>query len=171
MPPQKSPLEHLVTRYRKPLLGFFVRRVQDQSEAEEMTQEVFYRLAKRPDILSDNRIEGYIFEIAANLVRDRARRERTRNPLNQIPIEDIEVASDEPSVERTLEGRRRLRVLLDALSELSPKCRSIFLLHRYRGMPHTEIAARFGISVSAVEKHMSRALLHLKSAMREHGDD
>jgi RNA polymerase sigma factor (sigma-70 family) len=171
MASQKSPLENLVTRYRKPLIGFFLRRAQDESEAEEMTQEVFYRLAKRTDILSDPRIEGYIFETAANLVRDRVRRDRLRNPKDQVPIEEIEIASDEPSAQRTLEGKRRLRVLLDALSELSPKCRSVFLLHRYRGMPQSEIAKRFGISVSAVEKHMSRAILHLKNAMQEDAND
>ncbi|GAM97371.1 sigma factor of ECF subfamily [alpha proteobacterium U9-1i] len=166
--PQNALLEKLVERYRKPLLGFFARRVHDHAEAEEMTQEVFFRLAKRPDVLSEPTIEGYIFETAANLVRDRVRRNRVRNPEGQVQLEDIvELPSDEPSVERALEGRRRLRVLLDALSELSPKCRSVFLLHRYSGMPQSEIAKRFGISVSAVEKHMTRALLHVKKAMQD----
>jgi RNA polymerase sigma-70 factor (ECF subfamily) len=164
-------LEQLVKRYRKPLISFFSRRIANAGDAEEMAQEVFFRLAKRPDVLAEPAIEGYLFEAAANLVRDQARRDRVRNPGGQVQIDTIELSSDEPSAERTVEGKRRLRVVLDALAELSPKCRSVFLLHRYRSMPQSEIAKEFGISVSAVEKHIARALLHLKAALKEGADE
>jgi RNA polymerase sigma-70 factor (ECF subfamily) len=48
-----------------------------------------------------------------------------------------------------------------ALDELSPQCRRIFVLHKFDGLSHKEIAERVNISRSTVEKHMHTALKHL----------
>ena len=56
-----------------------------------------------------------------------------------------------------------------ALTELHPRTRDVFVLHRLEQMKQAEIAGLFGISVSSVEKHIARALEHL--ATRLEGKD
>ena len=54
-----------------------------------------------------------------------------------------------------------------ALLELPDRTRIIFVLRRLEGMKYSEIAHKLGISVSAVEKHMLRAMSYLTERMRD----
>jgi len=63
--------------------------------------------------------------------------------------------------ERVLVGRQTIRDVLDALAELGERTRDIFILARLENVQHREIAAMYGISVSAVEKAMMKAMAHL----------
>ena len=51
--------------------------------------------------------------------------------------------------------------LLDALEELPPRTRQVFVLCRIEGMRQKGVAKRLGVSVSAIEKHMIKAIAHL----------
>ena len=53
--------------FRGPLLAFFLKRVRNRNEAEDLTQEVFVRLLHHPDRNNGRTIYGYVFTIAANL--------------------------------------------------------------------------------------------------------
>lgn len=94
-------------------------------------------------------------------MRDRARRGLTwstaRTELHHREGESFE----EISPERVLLGRDALRHLFILIDELPERTRTVFLLHRYEGLKYREIADRFGISVSSVEKHMIAAIHHL----------
>ena len=65
------------------------------------------------------------------------------------------------SAEAALHAKQRLQAIVSVLDELSPQCRNVFVLHKFEGLTHPEIAARVGISRSTVEKHMTTALKHL----------
>ena len=106
---------------------------------------------------------------AANLLRDRFRRERSHHTGLHDPLDDSlhELPSEEPGTDDVYASRERLERLLSALDELSPRCRQVFLLQRYEGMTYTAIARQLQVSVSAVEKHMMRALLHLQARLAE----
>ncbi len=62
--------------------------------------------------------------------------------------------------ERVLEGREAFARLRIVLGELKPKTREIFLLNRLDGLSYTQIAVRYGLTPSAIEKHMMTALAH-----------
>ena len=65
------------------------------------------------------------------------------------------------SPDRVLIGRDRLAEAIAILMEMPERRRTIFVLRRMEGLRYKDIAARLGISVSAVERHMRRAVLHL----------
>jgi Sigma-70, region 4 len=44
----------------------------------------------------------------------------------------------------------------------SPNCRDAFLLNRIEDLSHAEIAARLGVSVRTIDRHMARAVGHLR---------
>lgn len=65
-----------------------------------------------------------------------------------------------------LEARDQLRRLEASLDRLSTKTRSIFLAHRRDGMSYKDIANEAGLSIKAVERHMSKAIAHIDRVMR-----
>jgi RNA polymerase sigma-70 factor (ECF subfamily) len=161
-------LEDLHARYRVPLLAYFQRRSVSRAEAEDLTQEVFLRIAGRPEGENRELAEGFIFTVAANLLRDQARRARSRSSGNHLSLEAGEVPPDDGAAlvetlepERILMSREVLARVLRALDLVPPRTRDIFLLFRLEGMRQREIAHLHGISVSAVEKHIVKALKQL----------
>jgi RNA polymerase sigma-70 factor (ECF subfamily) len=157
--------ERLTWRYREPLLRFFRRRVKRQPDAEDLVQDVMVRLVNAPPQQQSSPIDSYIFTVARNLLRDRARREqvRARHDASDLSSDDSvqDVASEDASLERVLMGQEQLAHVAAALDELGERTRAIFILCRIEGMKHEEIARDLGITVSAVEKHVSKALRHI----------
>jgi RNA polymerase sigma-70 factor (ECF subfamily) len=162
----------LVARFRRPLLSFFLRRVAEQDEAEDLTQEVFLRIVRREDTVPLDNPETYIFRIAANLLRDRARHSASRHLAEHDSLDagDAEAARVGPLApdlvedigpERVLLSQESLTEVMQALDELGDRTRDIFLLCRLDKMKQRDIATLYGMTVSAVEKHIAKAGLHL----------
>jgi RNA polymerase sigma factor (sigma-70 family) len=162
-------LNRLDRRYRPALMAFFMRRAASHGDAEDMTQELFAKLATAQSGSGatgamDNP-DAYIFQMAANLLRDRGRRERVRaNYRASLDIGAIDLEPLDPA--RVLLGRESLGEVSDALRELPDRTRAIFLLFRLEGMKQSELAALYGVSVSAVQKHILKAMTHLTRRVR-----
>ncbi|SFJ98211.1 RNA polymerase sigma factor [Caulobacter sp. UNC279MFTsu5.1] len=154
----------LVARYRRPLLSFFQRRSVGAEDAEDLTQEVFMRLSRRFSRLHWGNPDGLVFTVAANALVDHERHERSRRRDRHVEV-DPGLPDEGPSAEAALAGRERLRGLVAALDTLSPSVRAAFVLCRFENLTQAETAARLGLSVSAVEKHMMTALARLRLAI------
>ena len=138
---------HLSREYRPALMAFFLRRVHSHAEAEDLTQEVFSRLASQEDLPLQSG-SAYLFQTAANLLRDRARRAQVRAEY-LITLGEIEAQGYDP-----LDPFR----FAAALDELDETMSTIFALYRLEHMSKEVIADTFGISVRAVERHLTRAM-------------
>ncbi|MBW8813034.1 MAG: sigma-70 family RNA polymerase sigma factor [Caulobacterales bacterium] len=153
-------LRRMSDAYREPLIRFFRRRTGGAAEAEDLTQEVFLRLLRRPDGEAIDNPEAFLFRTAVNLLRDRARR------AGAFAAHAAELAERQDRVEglspeRVLEGRQSLAAAMRILEELDERVRDAFILHRLEGLKYAEIAELFGVSVSSVEKYVIKALAHL----------
>lgn len=157
-------LSDLAVRYRPILARFFQRRISPESDVDDLIQEVFARLARRGDLQRIAQIEGYIFQVAANLIRERAAK-RTSQQASQAGF--IERAADDDfSPERILQGKESIQQVFAALYELPERTRNAFVLHRFEDLKHVEIARQLGIAVSTVEKDIMRAMAHLLKRVR-----
>ena len=152
----------LMRRLRRPLMQFFLRRVGSPMDAEEMVQDLFVRLLRRGDLFSLDNVDGYVFEAAANIARDRGRYDQARGRGRHVDIDDLSPESEEPGAEQILDGKQRLKRMLAALDALPPRARTVVILRRFENLTYPQIARRMGISVSAVEKHMVRAMAALR---------
>jgi RNA polymerase sigma factor (sigma-70 family) len=163
--PQATVVGELNRRFRLPLIAYFRRRVNNASEAEDLTQDVFERVLKVLNHSPVANAEALIFRIAVNLLRDRARRQLTHGSEQPLTAENVVAFADALTVdlspERVVLGEITLADVLAALQELGERTRAIFYLYRLENLKIREIAAIYGISASAVEKHVSKALLHL----------
>ncbi|WP_417613421.1 RNA polymerase sigma factor [Parasphingorhabdus sp.] len=150
--------------YRPALIAFFLRRTCNYAEAEDLAQEVFVRIASK-DHAAMRQTDAYIFQVAANLLRDRSRRAQVRTDYAaRLRLSD-EFGIDPLDPHRITAGRQSLALLTSALAELPDRTRQIFMLFRYEQIDQRTIAESFGISVSAVEKHVHRAMANLIKAL------
>ncbi len=157
----------LGARFSAPLMSFFLRRLKDRSQAEDLTQEVLLRVLRACGGDAIENADGYVFKTAVNLLKDQARRALRHGTPHFLSIED---ALDGELQSELVEGRSPERVLLSedalgevlaALKELGELTRNIFILFRLESMKQKDIAALYGISQSTVEKHVMKAVLHL----------
>jgi RNA polymerase sigma-70 factor (ECF subfamily) len=146
--------------YRPALIAFFLRRTRDYAEAEDLAQEVFIRIASK-DRTAMRQSDAYIFQVAANLLRDRNRRAQVRTDYAARLRVSEDFGIDPLDPHRIAAGRESLALLTSAMAELPERTRQIFMLFRYEQIDQRTIAESFGISVSAVEKHVYRAMAKL----------
>jgi len=141
-------------------MAFFLRRIANHAEAEDLTQEVFARLTTlAPGQLAH--ADAYVFQIAANLLRDRGRREKVRETYRAGVLASEGVGVEPIDPDRVLAGRQSLGQVAAALREVPERTRSIFILYRLEQMKKRDIADTYGISTSAVDKHLMKAMAHL----------
>ena len=160
--PNSEPAEELARRWRSPLRAFFLRRLRDPAEAEDLTQEVLIRLLQQEGPRSDS----YIFQIAQNLLIDRQRRlavrERHLRAVAAMPHRE----HDPIDAHVIVEGRQQLALATAAIADLPERTRQIFILYRFEKMSQEEIGLAFGISASAVKQQVAKAMAALARAMR-----
>ncbi|WP_223115539.1 RNA polymerase sigma factor [Luteimonas suaedae] len=159
-PEPENELSRLSRHYRPALMAYFLRRAASHAEAEDLTQEVFVRLATI-DLGQLKSRDGYVFHVAANLLRDRGRRNKVRaDHRARVSLED-EAGIDTLDPARFSADRESLALVERGLRELPERTRTIFVLYRLENVDKRAIAEAFGISGSAVDKHLFRAMAHL----------
>jgi RNA polymerase sigma-70 factor (ECF subfamily) len=156
----------LNARFRPALMAFFLRRIGNHAEAEDLTQDVLVRVTKQGSAIDASRPDAYVFQIAANLLRDRGRRHAVRSSY----LQSVEAAAaadvEERDPHRVLQARQSLASVIRAVRELPERTRTIFILFRLEGMKQREIADHLNLSVRTVELHVIRASVHLRERLR-----
>lgn len=138
------------------------RRVGCRATAADLVQDLFLRFWKRPHAPVEE-LASYLLRSARNLAIDHLRGEdsRGRTLSALLPAED----DAQPSPEQAVQAGAELDRIEGALRQLPERTRHIFLLSRVHGRTYGEIAAAMGLSQSAVEKHMMRALDACKASL------
>jgi RNA polymerase sigma-70 factor (ECF subfamily) len=161
-------LEAWNSQYRDALSRYFRRRGVNASDCEDLTQEVFLRLAQQTDLAGVRQAEAYLHRTAANVLTDWHRRARARGAGMHDPIvQDMDLQDDRVSQERIALGRDALARLKQALARMPARTQLVFTLHHFEGLTYAEVARRSGIAVRTVEDHMARANLFLLGAMEQ----
>jgi RNA polymerase sigma factor (sigma-70 family) len=146
-------------------MAFFLKRTGDHAEAEDLTQDTFSRVFGGASG-GTGLHAGYIFQVAANLLRDRARRQKVRNDAQDTLGIYYGRSVDLLDPEKIAVARDTIVALTAGLADLPERTRVIFILYRIENIGKPMIAESFGISTSAVEKHITRAMAHLMARAR-----
>jgi RNA polymerase sigma factor (sigma-70 family) len=139
------------------------------ADAEDVAQDAFLRAMQlpQPDAVRDP--VRYLLRIMRNLIVDRKRSKRRETAAIQ-SLAVVDLGARMPDPERVLTGKQELKLALDAIKRLPPRCREAFVLHRFKALSYSAIAKRMGISVSMVEKHIAEAMLRVTRATQDSGD-
>ena len=173
MTQQDQRISDSVKRNYASLRAFIRKRVADQSDAEDILQEVFYELVEAYRMMQPiEQVTAWLFRVARNriidLFRRRAREGRAGTKVND---EGEELSLEEllPSSEAGPDAAYARTVLLDALDEaldeLPEEQRDVFVAHELMGYSFKEIAEQTGISVNTLLSRKHYAVLHLRERL------
>jgi RNA polymerase sigma-70 factor (ECF subfamily) len=158
---EAGPVRSWLTRY-------FHRRVQNIADIEDMVQDVFARMVARDSTEPIENLGGYVLKTASSVFADWVRRRSSHAAKAHVSFEPELHSEEEVDPERILGGREELQVATKVLLQLPERTRTVFILRRLEGQRFQDIANHLGISVSAVEKHMVRAIQQLGHEMEKH---
>jgi RNA polymerase sigma factor (sigma-70 family) len=152
-------IEGLVASHGEQLRRFLLSRVRNISDVPDITQEVYLRMLRVPNVESVRSPEAYLFTVAQHVVQQHTLRsaalpsaELVRALSTQAPT-----AYADPALE--LAAAQSLDRLQETLDKLSPKVRAVFMWSRRDGLSFEEIAVRLGCSRPMAKKYLMKALL------------
>lgn len=137
--------------------------LKDEVMAEEMVQNVFFRLWKNRETLGEQQsLASYLYRAVYNESLNYLKHLKVRSAYEAHAARNTGHA---PSATDSLR-LKELQLHLDrAMNELPEQCRTIFQMSRYEGLKYMEIAGKLGISVKTVENQMSKALKLLRAKL------
>ena len=161
----------ILRRFGKPLYGYLVGMVKDETAAADLFQETFMRLLKSVDTYEEQgRLGSWLFAIAHNLAQDHFRkigRTFVEESLDEgredagTTLADL-LASPEPGPEEAALHAEMHSHIEEAFEKLSPEQREVFYLREYAGLSFKEVAESLGCPLGTVLARMSRGLKKLR---------
>ncbi|MFT4090494.1 MAG: RNA polymerase sigma factor [Asticcacaulis sp.] len=156
-------LSRLLISERSSLLRLAQRILGNFSAAEDVIQSAWFKIQRVEDYPPIHNPRAYLYRLASNLALDHMRAARRRAVDTE--IEDILWYEDDtPSPENQTFSRLEYERVMAAEALLPEPTREMFRLNRFEGVTQREIAKRFGVSPTIVERHIRRALLALDRA-------
>ncbi len=163
--------DDLMKRYKGQIYAYLLRSVKNYEDAEELTIEVFFKAYRALDAWKPQaRFSTWLYKIAHNLSIDFHRAKSRRQTYS---LDDEEFPLDEPAAvdlwsnpEWEVEEKDRHRVIRDAIDQLSPKQKAVFMLNRYQGLQIKEITEVLGMAEGTVKIHLHRAVKKLQTLLR-----
>jgi RNA polymerase sigma factor (sigma-70 family) len=153
-----TPVSEAYLRHESSLKRFIGRFMRNFSDVDEIAQEAFLRAYA---VEKDRVVElpkPFLFRIAKHLALKQLTRKSQQITDYIEDSEDTTVIQVTGSAEEEVSAQQTLGLHCQAVVELAPQCRQVYLLRKVHGLSHKEIAAQLGIAVSTVEKHLIRAV-------------
>jgi RNA polymerase sigma-70 factor (ECF subfamily) len=163
----------LLDVYGPRLYGYFFRATGRHHDAEDLLGELTLRLVRQLGKYDHRgRFEPWLFRIAANMVRDRIRRRKSRPTPISMSIEDDtgepladKLPGTEAPVDEDLVAAEMSKELHDALQSLDERTREIILLRFFGQMSFKELADTFQCPLGTVLARVHRGLKALRQIM------
>ncbi|PMS16024.1 RNA polymerase subunit sigma-24 [Trinickia dabaoshanensis] len=166
----------IVMRERTRLVNFIRRRIRDPDDAEDILQDVFgefvqaYRLPAPIEQAS-----AWLFRTARNRIIDRFRKKKEQ-PLTEVFASeddadgeyrlDLALPAHDAGPEALYARTLLLKALQDALDELPPEQRDVFIAHELEGLPFKAMATQSGVALNTLLARKRYAVLHLRARLQ-----
>jgi RNA polymerase sigma-70 factor (ECF subfamily) len=146
----------------------FIAKSLPRNDAADLMHDAFVRILSLADGYELRSPRPFLFRVVNNLIIDYHKSSHTdsynvsdgANAAQQRPVDHL-------TPEVTAYAQQRLIIIQQAIEELPPRCKQVFLLHKFEHQSHAAIAEKLGISVNMVEKHVIRALSHCRHRLAE----
>ncbi|HTQ99786.1 MAG TPA: sigma-70 family RNA polymerase sigma factor [Candidatus Acidoferrum sp.] len=177
----KPSLTDVIARERSRLRAFIRRRVSNLEEVDDLLQEVWAELVEADRLAEPiEQVGAWLFRVARNRIIDLFRKKR------EVPLEQGTAAADDETDDHNLElplpaadagpeaayvRSALLETLSQALQELPPEQRAVFIAHELEGKSFKQLAAQSGTGINTLLSWKRRAVLHLRERLQSFYDD
>jgi RNA polymerase sigma-70 factor, ECF subfamily len=159
--------EVLFRTYYKELCNYVYQYFHDKDTAEEIVQDLFYKLwVKKETLMIRTSIRSYLYKSAYNNTMLLLREKNTRQMTDAIPENPELIPVIEPDA--LLQASELDKLVQSTMSSMPIKVRRIFELSRFEGLKYKEIADRLSISIKTVEANMGKALKLFRKNLKEY---
>jgi RNA polymerase sigma factor (sigma-70 family) len=163
---QNRRISEVIQQERRRLFHFIRQRVDDEGDAEDILQDVFYELTEAYRLMKPiEQVGAWLYRVARNRIIDRFRRKK---PAADVPNEEGAPRFEDllPSPDAGPEAMYARGVLLEeldaALEELPEEQRDVFIAHEMDGRSFKRLADDTGLSVNTLLSRKRYAILHLR---------
>jgi RNA polymerase sigma-70 factor (ECF subfamily) len=157
----------LYDRYWKIMLDAAYKRLDSTDVAEEIVQEVFVNLfIKRESLQIKSSLEAYLKTALKYKIFDLFRAQGVHAKYVDSLLHETGVVS--PSPDHVIQVKELAHRIDQATQKMPEKCREVFLMSRMENLSNKSIAEKLSISVSTVEKHISKAVRILETDFKEY---
>lgn len=180
MTEQDRQVSEIVAEERSRLLNFIRKRVPNEADAEDLLQEVFYKLVEANRLLMPiEHVTGWLFRVARNRITDLLRKKKP-DSFSEAAVEDedgelLQIDDLLPSPDAGPEALYVRNGLLDelelALDELPDEQREVFVAHELEGRSFKELSAESGVNVNTLLSRKRYAVLHLRERLQTIHDE
>ena len=155
--------------YYNLLCNYAFTFTKDEDASEDLVQDLFIKIwEQRRGLLKEASIRYYLFTAVRNNCITWLRREKQSATIQLTGYETISTTTDYPG--ELMDEEKDEKILLEqAIAQLPPKCKEIFLLSRFGKLSYKEIATNLDISPKTVENQLGKALKMLRAFLKESG--
>ena len=157
----EAAFEQVFKKNYKSLHAYSYTMLKDDAAAEEMVQNVFYKLWERTGTITiTGSIEAYLYKAVYHETLNYLKHLKVRSE-HQLFVSHRMKGETEPAAKK-MQAKELEARLREAMNDLPEQCRTIFQLSRFEELRYREIAEQLNISVKTVENQMGKALKILR---------
>jgi RNA polymerase sigma-70 factor (ECF subfamily) len=161
---REEALELLIKKYLKPIYGYVFRFVQNQQDAEDLTQEIFLKMWRNlKKFKKEKNFKSWLFKIAKNTCFDFLRKKKRDLALN---LENLDILADfAPSLIEEVEKENLIEKIKKEIEKLPLKMQKVLDLYYNFGLNFREISEVLGEPVNTIKSRHRRAIYRLKKSI------
>jgi RNA polymerase sigma factor (sigma-70 family) len=172
--PSRKNISSVISQFGKRLFGFIRQRVNNEADAEDILQDVWYQLTATVDTEPIEQVSSWLFKVARNKIIDRYRKKKPESLDDALTFEgeDGEISfkeillADNNNPETEHLRNMFWKELQDALEELPEEQRNVFIWNELEDVPFKEIAEQTGVQVNTLISRKRYAVLHLRERLQ-----
>lgn len=162
-----------IQQFGKNLLGFVRGRVKTTEDAEDIVQDVWYQLSKLNNIAELENVSAWLYEVARNKITDKSRKKTNlaledyvyENDEGDFNFKEILLLDDSNNPELGLFKEMFWKEFQQAIEELPPNQKEVYLLNEMEDMTLQEIADQKGENLKTIISRKGYAVKHLRNKL------
>ena len=163
----ETEFEHVFKSHFKALHAYACTILKEETTAEEIVQQVFFKLWERKDQLEITQsLKAYLYRSVYNECLNHLKHQKVRQAHKSHTLHTSSEATE--GVTKTLYARELETKIGEALQELPEQCRTIFQMSRFENLKYREIAAQLNLSIKTIENQMGKALKIMRTQLMEY---
>jgi len=147
----------------------YLHRIAAWTDIDDLVQETYTRLLRVRAKGEVRSTRGLLFATARNAARDLFRRRAVARTGSVTELDCTQVADEAPAPDEAVARSQEVELLSAAIAALPERCREVFVLRRFEGLSHREIAERMNISEHTVEVQLTKALRRCEDFFEQKG--